>query len=546
MAFVIFFSLTAPFLLSTALCFSSRSPYLMDSLRFVHESPQINHTQKKRPRLVTSCDNCRLKKIKCVQTRSQDKCEACQAGNVSCEFRDRERYFAERSRIVSGGSTSSNSRQSSPHRAGTHDRSPSYAPMYGARRSPPGDSAWIHADSHSPAPLGHRYPSGPPSPYASSAPQSSSGTWYSPEGNDQRTSYFASTPLPAVGGTRSDYSPYTLPTGLPGDPPQNPSSSYRPRADFQSDHRSSSSALVDPRHTELPHPSLMSHFVQIFFEYLGRVFTFLQYDDITARLYSNTLAPALANGIAAHASRSILTVPRGGRPGSDSRCSHIYEQREAPRLAKLECLLPRHPARDHPYCARGEQGRRIRRVAPNRDEVRDEYGHGTRESRPRPERSRAGNLPAHLGGRREPAANARSVALIPNPRPVLVPILVRARGDSDAGRWLLIPQCRRGDDPWPIPSPALLPSLSHCRALGICHTTATRGRVFFFFEFHDRRSRGGRVGRSLAVSFFIAVFYLFCCCSLLVPPHLLRLSDGRRTRIAIDLSHVAHLYRYSH
>src|SRR5216684_4229813 len=44
----------------------------------------------------------RLKKIKCVQIKSQPRCEACEAGNTTCQFRDRERYFAERSRIVTG------------------------------------------------------------------------------------------------------------------------------------------------------------------------------------------------------------------------------------------------------------------------------------------------------------------------------------------------------------------------------------------------------------------------------------------------------------
>ena len=111
----------------------------MDGLRFVLEAPPLSRTHKKRPRLVTSCDNwcvarsslslvrllthslrffkhSRLKKFKCIQTKSQPRCEACEAGNTSCQFRDRERYFAERSRIVTGtsaGSSPAHSRRSS-------------------------------------------------------------------------------------------------------------------------------------------------------------------------------------------------------------------------------------------------------------------------------------------------------------------------------------------------------------------------------------------------------------------------------------------------
>src|SRR5579859_5757319 len=97
----------------------------MDDLRSALDAPQLSHTHKKWPRLVTSCDNwcvlgrmsrygtpgyrptapsSRLKKTKCVQVKSQPRCEACEAGNTPCQFNDRESYFAERSRIVIGAS----------------------------------------------------------------------------------------------------------------------------------------------------------------------------------------------------------------------------------------------------------------------------------------------------------------------------------------------------------------------------------------------------------------------------------------------------------
>ncbi|KAK7045712.1 hypothetical protein VNI00_007545 [Paramarasmius palmivorus] len=79
-----------------------------DSFQFIIESPQHATGHKKRPRLVTSCDNCRLKKIKCLQPSPEAKCEACKAAKIPCRFRDRERYFAERSRAIAGPSASSN------------------------------------------------------------------------------------------------------------------------------------------------------------------------------------------------------------------------------------------------------------------------------------------------------------------------------------------------------------------------------------------------------------------------------------------------------
>jgi hypothetical protein len=89
-----------------------------DSFQFIIESPQHSQGQKKRPRLVTSCDNwqvllliltpndslhtSRLKKIKCLQPSPEAKCEACRSAKIPCRFRDRERYFAERSRAIAG------------------------------------------------------------------------------------------------------------------------------------------------------------------------------------------------------------------------------------------------------------------------------------------------------------------------------------------------------------------------------------------------------------------------------------------------------------
>lgn len=99
-----------------------------DSFQFIIESPQNTQGHKKRPRLVTSCDNwwvayrgffsihstsiSRLKKIKCLQPTPEGKCEACRAAKIPCRFRDRERYFAERSRSIAGPGASSSEQRS--------------------------------------------------------------------------------------------------------------------------------------------------------------------------------------------------------------------------------------------------------------------------------------------------------------------------------------------------------------------------------------------------------------------------------------------------
>ena len=47
----------------------------------------------------------RVKKIKCIQQPATGKCEACVSSNVPCYYRDREQYFAERTRLLSGGTS---------------------------------------------------------------------------------------------------------------------------------------------------------------------------------------------------------------------------------------------------------------------------------------------------------------------------------------------------------------------------------------------------------------------------------------------------------
>ncbi|KAG9123135.1 hypothetical protein FRC07_000189 [Ceratobasidium sp. 392] len=70
------------------------------NFRFILEEPHGGAPQKgqqrKRARLVTACDACRIKKIKCIRTPKIQQCEACRVSNGACMYGDRDRYQAER------------------------------------------------------------------------------------------------------------------------------------------------------------------------------------------------------------------------------------------------------------------------------------------------------------------------------------------------------------------------------------------------------------------------------------------------------------------
>jgi hypothetical protein len=120
----------------------------------------------------------RLKKIKCVQIKSQPRCEACEAGNTPCQFRDRERYFAERSRIVTGasaGSSPAHSRRSSSSQS--TERSAIPPPTRGDSV----DASGWYSGAQTSSDHGHpsRYASSSPSYSLSSSPQSNPDQWFS-------------------------------------------------------------------------------------------------------------------------------------------------------------------------------------------------------------------------------------------------------------------------------------------------------------------------------------------------------------------------------
>jgi len=237
----------------------------MDDFQFIIESPQHNQGHKKRPRLVTSCDNCRLKKIKCLQPSPEAKCEACKAAKIQCRFRDRERYFAERSRAIAGPGAAST--------YGDVPRSPLQAPQQFGRLS---------YDQYSPQKDANgRYQTYPPS-SRRSLEISHRHT------NSSPTSY-------STYDSQRDESAYGY---------MSPDFGHVSSISPLSHAGSHQTPLFDAEHPQRPNPALMPHFIQVFFEHHGAEFPFMSLEDTMAQFYNQSLPPLLSNCIASLAVRS--------------------------------------------------------------------------------------------------------------------------------------------------------------------------------------------------------------------------------------------------
>ncbi|KAF8633642.1 hypothetical protein AX15_001329 [Amanita polypyramis BW_CC] len=260
-----------------------------DSFQFIIESPQHNQGIRKRPRLVTSCDNCRLKKIKCLQPSPESKCEACRTAKIPCRFKDRERYFAERSRAIAGNNnTTYPSDSTRPRKTDTNSamdafsvasataspsvlpqsipRSSSHSPKANALASPEGD----FNGRYQPYPADSRRPLDPVHRHSNSV---SITQFHSPRPTDPAGYHYIAPNVP--------------PSGRPS------SQQITPRP----------LQLVDPDRPDRPSSTLMPHFIQTFFEHLGAEFAFLNYEDTLQSFWDQRLTPLLANCIASIASR---------------------------------------------------------------------------------------------------------------------------------------------------------------------------------------------------------------------------------------------------
>jgi hypothetical protein len=105
----------------------------------------------------------------------------------------------------------------------------------------------------------------------------------------RQPSYTSAVPQIGNGTNRGDYPHYAI-QATPG---------------AQRDRAAASQAppLFDSRHGTMPHTTMLVHLVQVFFECFSRNFPFLQYDDVSRRMFNGTLSPLLANSIASLAAR---------------------------------------------------------------------------------------------------------------------------------------------------------------------------------------------------------------------------------------------------
>ncbi|KAI0958417.1 hypothetical protein AcV7_004245 [Taiwanofungus camphoratus] len=250
----------------------------MDNIHIVFEAPQEGHIRKKRARLVTSCDHCRLKKIKCTQSVNLSKCEACAAAQIPCRFRDREQYFAERGRVMSRGSPEAYDLSTASNRLNPQI---TMSILDSQQRQPSTPSTSHPADTDntrsakvatSPSTTNYSFVSSSDE-LQSPAPRSAQHSWQ--VGCDP-------SPLEVrpMGVVDRDYS-------IQGGSSQTTQPSR------------TESPLFDPRRTERPQPILMMHFIQIYFDRYGHSLPFLAYDETIRQFLEQSLSSLIANGIAA-------------------------------------------------------------------------------------------------------------------------------------------------------------------------------------------------------------------------------------------------------
>lgn len=254
----------------------------------------------------------RLKKIKCLQSSSEAKCKACSQAKVSCRFRDREKYFAERSQFIGGPPSES----PSPCRGGLQTTS-----LYNHLRydvAADVDTMFYRATS---TPLRtsssvmswellteFRWSDNPPQPFNPSENIENTNRYASSSCNVTSISkgwtYFRWNQLQDVPASAADL----MDDFLQFEPSRG---SPDPLVSFQilnnitpfSHRQDTSIPLFDPNQPQSPHSAFMPHFIEIFIQNLGAQFPFVNYDDTLERYINGKLSPLLSNSIASLASR---------------------------------------------------------------------------------------------------------------------------------------------------------------------------------------------------------------------------------------------------
>ena len=253
----------------------------------------------------------RVKKIKCVQQPLTGKCEACVSSNVPCHYRDREQYFAERTRLLSGDSGVLRDASANAHNV-AHLSTIDAHTLSSSRGSSPSYSSRSRSSNA---------PDTPSSSYSSPFPHNVD---ISNLGSDPFLTFAAgfniqqslltscvhvplrSLRLVLIEACRDGFSMQPLswsplPSSASHTPNLSGSDLVAPRRD-QATRTSPFLGLFDEIDHQQPHPHLMMAFLHVFFQKLGPTFPFLLLESVYERFLHRRLSPLLANAIAASAS----------------------------------------------------------------------------------------------------------------------------------------------------------------------------------------------------------------------------------------------------
>ncbi|KAI1796376.1 hypothetical protein LXA43DRAFT_616825 [Ganoderma leucocontextum] len=262
----------------------------MTDIEFVIEAPQATKSNKKRPRLVTSCDHCRVKKIKCVQQSTTGGCGACVSSNVPCRYRDREQYFAERTRMLSGAGSvlqdAAANAQNTAHLSAIDASTPSSS----RGSSPPYISRSGSSMSNTP---NSNSPSFTCSMDISNLDINPFRTFVADFGTQRLLSTSDGSMQPLSWSPSSTSSARRTPDMSFSDP-----AALLPKPATRT---SPLLGLFDETDHQQPHPHLMMAFLHVFFEELGPTFPFLSLESVYERFLHRRLSPLLANAMAASA-----------------------------------------------------------------------------------------------------------------------------------------------------------------------------------------------------------------------------------------------------
>ncbi|KAF8514048.1 fungal-specific transcription factor domain-containing protein [Gautieria morchelliformis] len=282
-------------------------PRLMDGFRFILENPHpnaSNNKHRKRARLVTACDSCRVKKIKCQQPVPNSRCDACKAAKIPCLFGDRDRYQAERG-VTCTWST-------------TVEEIPADLPESSSRK---------RKMTHAP------YPAPPPSLLRS---------------NSQSSSTENSRSVTPAGGFRSNdryvHSEQRAGPSFTHEINVFPQTAVHAQGNDMKCVSYDQLPLFDPNRPRFPHPYRMRQLGAVFFDRVGPYFPFLDRYDVLHRIEQRTCSAILSNCIAGLAIRFANPLQpdfAASAPFYDmakSLASHVTSVPSVEALHALNCI----------------------------------------------------------------------------------------------------------------------------------------------------------------------------------------------------------------